>query len=170
MSAPIAYDARWLGPHGIGRFAGASVERLEGLVPLEVTGRPTDPRDPWRVARALRRSRPRAYWTPGFNPPARTAVPFVITLHDLIHLDEPGEASPAKRAYYRWLVRPALHRAAAVLTVTEYARTRIAAWSGLDASRITVVGNGVDASFAPEGPAHEHDGRYLLFLGTDKTH
>lgn len=166
----IAFDARWIGPHGIGRFAAEVARRLPALAPLGVSGRPTDPLDPWRVRRALRRAAPAAYWTPGFNPPARTRVPFAITIHDLIHLDEPGEASTAKRWYYERLVRPALRRAGGVLTVSAYARQRIAQWSGLDVERITVVGNGVDETFTPDGPRRSAPAPYLFFLGTDKPH
>lgn len=168
---PIAFDARWMGRHGIGRFATELSARI-ACTPLLEHGRPLDLIDPWRVSRALRRTAPRLYLTPGFNPPARTSVPFIMTVHDLIHLDVPEERSVAKRVYYERLVRPALRRAAAVLTVSEHARRRIVEWSGIDSGAVHVVGNGVAAAFTPEGSVHQEPGHapYCFWIGNPKAH
>ena len=48
----------------------------------------------------------------------------------------PEEASIAKRAYYDWIVRPAIHRARNVVTVSEYSKGEIIEWSGVVADKI----------------------------------
>jgi hypothetical protein len=78
-------DDRWIGPHGIGRFASEICKRL----PVILTG----------VLCALR---PRVYFSPGFKPPVRSTGPCVFTIHDLIHLRVPAEASQAKQPTIVW--------------------------------------------------------------------
>ena len=171
----LVFDARWIGAHGIGRFASEIAARLDAHDVLPLTTAPTAPLDPWRVAAYLRRRRPALYLTPGFNPPSRAVlaagVPYVLTIHDLIHLDVAGEANWLKRQYYERLVRPAIAHAAAVLTVSEHARARIAAWAEVDVERITVVGNGVDrATFHPDVAPAPRERPYLFWIGNEKPH
>jgi len=166
----VLFDDRWLGAHGIGRFAQKICARLPGMRRLGTTGRRLSFIDPFRLHRLLRRQRPRAYFTPGFNPPWRSPVPYVFCLHDLIHLDDPRESSIAKRAYYHTIVRPAGHRACRVITVSEYSRRRILEWSGWPEQRVIVAPNGVDHPFTPDGPRHEPGYAYLLYVGAHRPH
>lgn len=165
----ILYDDRWLGPHGIGRFAG-EVARRCGMTPLRLPGRPLDIADPWRLRRALRARRPGYFFSPGFNAPLGWPCPFSLTLHDLIHLEVPEERSLVKQAYYRAVLRPALHRADLVLTVSDFSRQRIADWAGLPPGRIVIAGNGVSPAFSPDGPRRDHRRPYLLYVGNRKPH
>jgi glycosyltransferase involved in cell wall biosynthesis len=169
MSQDLVCDARWIGAHGIGRFAREVLQRLDHQ-PLPLSGSPAAPADPWRVGRVLRRLRPRLYFTPGFNPPWRSPVPFVLTLHDLIHLNVPDRGRRLRRLYYQGLVRPAARRAAAVLTVSRHSAGRIAAWAGIDAARVIVVGNGVSSCFTPRGRVERPGWPYVLFVGSAKRH
>lgn len=166
----ILIDDRWAGPHGIGRFAREVGTRLPATRGLGLKRSPVHPLDPLRVHRALRRQRPDVYFSPGFNPPWRSPAPFVFCIHDLIHLDDPAESSPAKRAYYRWFVRPAVHRAHRVITVSEFTRQRILEWSGVDAQTVVIAPNGVDGRFTPDGPAHTPGYDYLLYVGAHRPH
>jgi glycosyltransferase involved in cell wall biosynthesis len=75
-----------------------------------------------------------------------------------------------KRAYYRQIIRPACHRASYVLTVSEYSKREIAAWSGLNESKIINVGNGVGSPFTEDGPKHMPGYPYLLYVGSHKPH
>ncbi len=164
-------DGRWRGPHGIGRFAAEVLARLPGVALLD-GGESLflSPLDPLWSASAIRRVRPRAYFTPGFNPPLYSSVPFVLTLHDLIHLRVPEEGSPLKRLYYDRIVRPALFRAFRVLTVSEWSKGEIVAWSGLAEERVVVAGNGAGPAFSPEGPRHAPGYPYFLYVGNRKPH
>jgi glycosyltransferase involved in cell wall biosynthesis len=51
-----------------------------------------------------------------------------------------------------------------VLTVSEFTRTEIVERYGVDADRVVVTHNGVDARFTPDGPTPDR-GPYLLFVG-----
>ena len=93
----VVADARWIGPHGIGRFASEVLRRLPGIRPLATRLPLLHPLEPLLLHAALRRMRPRRYFTPGFNPPYRSPVPVVMTLYDLIHLRVPAESDWRKR-------------------------------------------------------------------------
>ena len=168
--ATIHYDPRWSGPHGIGRFADEVIARLPGAAPLRIGAARLSVLDPLATTLAARRLREGVYFTPGFNPPLRSGVPFVFCIHDLIHLRFAGESTPLRRAYYRLVVGPAAQRAARVLTVSEHARGEILAWTKLPPGRVTVVGNGVSAAFRPEGPRHEPGFPYFLHVGRRAAH
>lgn len=170
-------DQRWIGDHGIGRFAREVIGRLGETLPVPTDRPPLHPLDPWLLRSVLRREKPAFYFTPGFNAPRRCDTPLAITLHDLIHLDVPEESSAAKRWYYRSVVAPAAHRAHAVFTVSAFSKRRIVEHFGIDHANVHVVGNGVSDAFTPHGDtahhsdhAHHRHGRYLLYVGNHKPH
>ncbi|MCL4486470.1 MAG: glycosyltransferase [Nitrospirae bacterium] len=113
------------------------------------------PLDPVWVSWQIAKERPGVYLTPGFNPPAYSKVPFVVTIHDLIHLKVPEERGAMRRLYYEVVVKPALSRAFCVLTVSEFSRREILEWSKLAPFRVRVAQNGVSPEFSPEGSARD---------------
>lgn len=135
-----------------------------------IGGAPVDPWDPIRLGHYLSVTKPAHFFSPGYNAPLGRPCPFSFTLHDLIHLEVPEERSPAKSAYYRWIVRPAMGQASVIFTVSEHARQSIAAWANLDPDRIVLAGNGVSADFHPTGEVWRHDRPYLLYVGNQKPH
>ena len=162
-------DDRWIGPHGIGRFA-LEVSRRCGFTPLGLTGQPLSLLDPWKLNQALARLKPGHFFSPGFNAPLGRPCSFSLTIHDLIHLEVADETSTIKRLYYRWIVLPAVHRADIVFTVSDYSRQKIAEWSGLGIERIVVAGNGVSEQFSPYGERWHWHKPYLLYVGNQKPH
>jgi len=166
----IHYDPRWSGPHGIGRFADEVVARLPGARPLAIGARRLSLLDPLAPTRAVARLESGVYFTPGFNPPLRSPVPFVFCIHDLIHLRFPAESTFVRRAYYRLVVAPAARRAARILTVSEFSRREILDWTGLPDDRVVVVGDGVSAAFTPDGPRHAPGYPYFLYVGRREPH
>lgn len=166
----IHYDPRWSGPHGIGRFADEVIARLPEARPLDPGVRTLSLLDPLATTLAVRALRAGVYFTPGFNPPLRSPVPFVFCIHDLIHLRFPAESTPLRRAYYRLVVGPAARRAARILTVSEFSRREILDWTGLAGDRVTVVGNGVSAAFTPDGLRHAPGYPYFLYVGRREPH
>jgi len=166
----LLVDHRWIGPHGIGRFAREIIARLPDARRLKSSRGPLHPLNPFEIAAILKRDKPDVYFTPGFNPPRSSPVPFVFCVHDLIHLKCREESSWFKRLYYDRIVKPAGFRAAGVLTVSEYSRMEILNWSGWPAERVQVVGNGIGAAFTPIGPAFEPGFPYILHVGNHKPH
>lgn len=164
-------DGRWIGPHGIGRFASEVFRYLPGAQILE-GGKEflLTPADPLWIVRQIMRYRPRLYFTPGFNPPLKSPCAFLVTVHDLIHLKVPEENGFKKLVYYNALLKPALIRAERVLTVSDFSRREILEWTGLAPSQVQVVGCGVGAAFMPEGPRWDPGYPYFLHVGNHKPH
>lgn len=170
----LIFDARWIGEHGIGRFAQEVRRRLcpatrditgydpvsaKGLLELEVK------------TLLFRRPGQRQVWfSPSYTPSVTWRGPLVFTIHDLIHLDVSEERSRFKTLYYRYIVRPAVFRARRVLTVSEYSRQRILEWSGVAPEKVVVVGNGVDPAFSPNGPLHQPGYPYVFYVRNTKSH
>jgi glycosyltransferase involved in cell wall biosynthesis len=162
---PIHFDSRWFGHHGIGRFAHELFRRVPGATALPILGAKLSPIDPLASTWAAARLRSGTYFSPGFNPPLRSPIPFVFTIHDLTHLNVASESSWLRGIYYRTVVRPGARRAGCVLTVSEHSRRDIIDWTGLAPERVTVVGNGVSERFTPDGPTHAEAEPYFLHVG-----
>jgi glycosyltransferase involved in cell wall biosynthesis len=146
------------------------VARLPGAEPLHIAAAKASLLDPLRTAAALYRLRSGVYFSPGFNGPIRSPIPFVFCIHDLIYLRFPEDSSLAHRAYFRLVVLPAARRAFRVVTGSEYARGTILDWTGLPEARVVAVGYGVSRVFTAEGPRHEPGFPYFLYVGRRDAH
>jgi glycosyltransferase involved in cell wall biosynthesis len=166
----ILYDVRWVGNHGIGRFAGEVRKLIPELTPFDTLRRPWHPLDSFLLGAALWRIRPSLFFSPGCIPPVGWPGQFVFTLHDLHHLRVREDSNTAKRSYYEYIIRPACHRAEFVLTVSEYSKTEICTWAKISEDRVINVGNGVGAPFFPSGRKYEPGYPYLLYVGSRKPH
>lgn len=78
--------------------------------------------------------------------------PWVVTLHDVQHLDLPHLFSRAERAYRHLAYDLPARRATAVVTVSEFCRDRIVDRLGVDPERIHVVPHGVVAPCQEASP------------------
>ncbi|HUZ47371.1 MAG TPA: glycosyltransferase family 1 protein [Terriglobia bacterium] len=166
----ILYDARWIGRHGIGRFADEISKRLSSLVHYKEQRPPWHPADPLLLSAELWFRKPKVFFSPGYNAPLTCPGPFVFTLHDLHHLRVPEDSSIAKRAYYRHIILPACRRAAFVLTVSEYSKREIVDWARVSEEKVINVGNGIGPPFVLDGPRHAPGYDYLLYVGSRKPH
>ena len=166
----LVVDARWVGNHGIARFASEVLRRLPPALSMPPGLGPSNPLDPVWTTLQIARVRPDVYFSPGFNPPLSSSAPFVFTLHDLIHLQVADESSAFRRFYYEWIVRPALAKAYKVLTVSNFSKQEIVEWSGISPEKIVVVGNGVSSGFMPTGARHSEDRPYLFYIGNRRPH
>jgi glycosyltransferase involved in cell wall biosynthesis len=112
-----------------------------------------------------------------FFPPRAT----VVTIHDLMHLDRPEHASPAKRAYARWMLGRAVKAAARIITVSQATKKDLTTAFPGATVKVVVIPDGVGELFFKERErepaskaARERYGLasspYLLFLGNDKPH
>ena len=165
----VVFDARWLGIHGIGRFA-AEVSSRCGFDPLTVPGKPLALLDPLRIRHALSSHKVEHYFSPGYNPPLGKPCSFSFTIHDLMLLDVPQLRSAAKTGYFEFIVKPGVKNAAVVFTVSEYSRQRIIDWSGAPEEKIVCVGNGVDSYYCLDGTRWNHARPYLLYVGNQRVH
>jgi glycosyltransferase involved in cell wall biosynthesis len=170
MLRRILFDNRWSGPQGIARFGDEIFKRLPSLIPLPLGMRLFHPLDPFWLSWTIRRLKPDIYFSPGFNPPVASPVPFVFMVYDLNYVQCPQNSDRLRRAYFNQVVRPACHRAAYVLTCSEYSRAQIVEWSRAKDERIINVGAGVGAEFSVAGAKYEPGFPYVLYVGNRLAH
>lgn len=99
-----------------------------------------------------------------FRGPLRPRCPLVVTVHDLAVVRFPEAFPRWHRETGRRALRAAVRRAAAIVAVSEFTRAELVACFDVDATRIRVVPNGVEAVFTPRGPRAAGD--YVLAVGT----
>jgi glycosyltransferase involved in cell wall biosynthesis len=169
----ILTDARWIGPHGIGRFASNVLARLPQHSQLRAGLRRLSPLDPLWLSYQIGLHRPDIFFSPGFSLPAISVSRFVFTIHDLICVQLPGASlasTCARKLYFQTVVRSAARRAYRVLTVSEYSRTELLKWTDLQDDAIVNVGNGIEPVFTPIGPRYDPGFAYILYVGNFKPH
>ncbi len=166
----IYADQRWVGNHGIGRFARHVLAGLD-YRPVGLKSNPAAPLDSWLLARALGKLRRNdLFFSPGYNTPLYCRGRFVFTIHDLSHIRCPENTSPLIQLYYATVMKRACHRAASILTVSEFTRREIVEWSGVPPERVVNVGCGVDPAYCPEGDSYGLPFPYLLCVSNRKRH
>lgn len=166
----IYADQRWIGDHGIGRFARHVLANLD-YRPVALTSHPAAPLDTWRLAQALGELTPGdLFFSPGYNSPIRCASPFVFTVHDLSHIYCPENSSPLIRLYYATIAKRACRRAAGILTVSEFTRQQIVEWSGVPPEKVFSVHCGVDPAYHPGEDTYGLAFPYLLCVSNRKRH
>ena len=163
-------DQRWIGNHGIGRFASRVLTGLN-YSSIQLSGNPATALDSWYLARALRNvTSEDLFFSPGYNSPLYCRAPFVFTIHDLSHIYCPENSSAAIKLYYATILKRNCHRAAAILTVSEFTRKQIISWSGVSADKVFNVSCGVDSAYSYKSKAYEFPFDYLLCVSNRKEH
>ena len=166
----IYADQRWIGDHGIGRFARHVLADLD-YRPVSLGSHPAAPLDSWRLARTLGElTRNDLFFSPGYNSPLFCASPFVFTIHDLSHIYCPENSSPLIRLYYATVMKRACKRAASILTVSEFTRRQIVEWSGVPPAKVFNVGCGIDPAYQPGEESYGLSFPYLLCVSNRKRH
>jgi len=166
----LAYDARWIGSHGIGRFASEIADRIHFDAYFENKGNPASVLSSFELGVWVRKSGTKALYSPGYIPPSGITIPFVFTIHDLNHIDVSYNSSRLKRLYYRQVILPGVHRAKRVITVSEYSKQRIIEWSGCSPEKIVVACNGVSQAFIDKGYSMSPGYPYLFCCSNRKGH
>ncbi len=165
MNNFIIADGRWAGQHGIGRFSQEVLSRLQhadifndGPSPLSLTNLI------WQQKKLQHyKKKYRVYFTPGFNPVLQKSLPFVFTLHDLIHLS--GTQSVIKKLYYQFFMKPAARNAYKILTVSEHSKNEIIHWANIPSEHVVNVSCGISDVFKPTGAKYQPGFPYLLHVG-----
>jgi len=165
-------DTRWNGTHGIGRFSKEVISRLGNVV--KYIDSPKNPLGllstiflPFQLIK-----KKAVFFTPGFNAPLYSSIPFVFVLHDLTHLKINGFSytNIIRKIYYDFVIKRAAKKAFKILTVSNTSKKEILHWTKLSEDRVIVVGDGVGDSFSSEGENHNAGFPYIFCLGNFKTH
>jgi glycosyltransferase involved in cell wall biosynthesis len=162
-------DERWIGEHGIGRFADEVINRLTAES-RALTG----PRSPTALTDFVNVDRLRlrasaVIFSPGFNA-GITRARQLLVIHDLIHLQVAAEKSLAKTFFYAVVVRKAIRRAGVVMTVSLASAQAIGRWLNSPEVKIVVVGNGRSKAFTPAGERYEFGRPTFIYVGNLKPH
>lgn len=166
----IYADQRWIGHHGIGRFARHVLGGLD-YRPIPLSSNPAAPLDSWFLAKAVSKlTRSDLFFSPGYNTPLFCRCPFIFTIHDLSHIYCPEASRPLIRLYYETIMKRACHRAAGILTVSEFTKTQIIRWSGVSTTKVVSVGCGVEPAYRPEGDSYGLPFPYFLCVSNRKPH
>lgn len=106
--------------------------------------------------------------------PLATAIPGVVTVHDLSFLRMPEKFRQAKRWYLTQLCRASVAKARRVIAVSRQTADDLQHFWQIEASKISVIYNGVGEEFVPAPVAaveafrqqHALPERFFLYLGT----
>jgi glycosyltransferase involved in cell wall biosynthesis len=101
---------------------------------------------------------------PTYRGPMRSALPLVVTVHDLAILRHPRAFNRWSRLYGPRAVPRVLAAARRVIAVSEFTKRELIELLQVPEEKIRVVPNGVDGTFTPDGPAE--GGEYVLAVGT----
>ncbi len=132
-----------------------------------------------KLPRVIRESGASLLFSPHFNAPLRSGVPFLVTVHDLILHRFPNRASALKQAAYRYLMKQAVRKARAVLTVSTFVADELRdAYGDEVASKLHVTFEGVNPHFSPRSQAerdavlqkHGLSSKFFLYVGNAKQH
>ena len=117
------------------------------------------------------------FHSPSFASFPGLSVPYVVTLHDLNHLQYGGWL---KGVYYRSVLKPFLRGALEVACVSKFSTAELAQWMGWRPEQIPLIENAIDPVFAsrptPESiaaSAGKHSvgpGGYFLCVTNAKPH
>lgn len=99
--------------------------------------------------------------------PISSSVPFVFTVHDLIH----ARAVRGIRAmYFQSILRPLCKKAYKIVTVSDFSRNEICEWAQLSPDRVVRIYNAVSRNFSPTSSSFSPGYPYLLYVGVHSAH
>lgn len=170
MKKKIFFDSRWIGEHGIGRFADEVRRTKLNFEDISLQGNPAGKFDTIKLTYFLFRNR-HYFFSPGYNAPLFFLDRTIITIHDLNHIDLNYNSSFLKKIYYKFVLKRACKKSALIFTVSEFSKRRIQEWASIPLDKIKVVGNGVSDDFKPIGNVYNNNLEpYLLIVGNRKKH
>jgi glycosyltransferase involved in cell wall biosynthesis len=177
----VAIDARKLHDYGIGTYVRnliGELARQDDAAEYVVLCRPADAdhvqslgprfealveragnysvREQMSVPLALARAKVDLFHAPHYVVSPLTRCPYVVTIHDCIHLRFPQYLpSRAAHFYARTMMTMAARRAERILTVSQASKDDILHYLGVPASKVEVIYNALDARLAAEPTAEE---------------
>ena len=99
-----------------------------------------------RVPRAAASDHLDVWFAPAYTAPLRLAVPIVVAVHDLSFVAHPEWFRLREGARRRWLTRQSAHRAAAVITISEFSKRELIDRLDVPTAKIHVIPPGIGAS------------------------
>jgi glycosyltransferase involved in cell wall biosynthesis len=118
------------------------------------------------------------FWSPHYNIPVFPirAKKRVVTIHDVYHLAFAADLSLFQKWYARIMIKIAVVKSDAIITVSQFSKQEIIRFTGCDADKITVIYNGIDQQVTRKDSSYINnkyklpEKPYLLFVGNVKPH
>ncbi|MFN3998934.1 glycosyltransferase family 4 protein [Algoriphagus sp.] len=161
----VIVDPRWAGNTGIGRL----YKEVLNQAPINTTCsfiksdmKVSNPLSPLMLGIQANDSGADVFYSPSFMPPARCKIPFIFTVHDLMHL---FYYSGFHKFYYKKVIANLAQKAKKIITVSQYSKLQLEELLGIPGSLIEVIYNGVDRSFFENEESYFSERPYFLFVG-----
>jgi glycosyltransferase involved in cell wall biosynthesis len=117
------------------------------------------------VPRAASGDRLDVWFAPAYEAPLRLAIPTVVAIHDLSFVAHPEWFRMREGVRRRWLARQTAHKAAAVITISQFSRGELIEHLDVPADRIHVIPPGITPSTMSHQPSAISHGR-ALYVGS----
>ncbi|GAB3228740.1 glycosyltransferase family 4 protein [Algoriphagus aestuariicola] len=170
MKRKVVFDASWDGETGIGRLYREVMARKPDFVesvPVRVEKDPAGFLAPFRLAQKIKEVDGEVFYSPTFIPPLFSQIPFVFTIHDLMHL---FYYSRLHREYYRWVIGPLSKKAKKIITVSNYSKSLLIEKLGVPDDLVRVIYNGVGQNFFDNEREYALDRPYFLYVGNRRNY
>lgn len=165
MTKRILIDSRWDGDTGIGRLYREVMARK----PPEVDTTSIKSNlalgsvfTPLILTKEIYNTQAAIFYSPSFMPPLFSKIPFVFTVHDLMHL---FYYSTLHKLYYKHVIGNLAKNAKQIITVSHYSKQQLVKLLGIKEQLITVIYNGVDEQFSKNEERYELPRPYFLYIG-----
>ncbi|WP_257658188.1 glycosyltransferase family 4 protein [Parapedobacter lycopersici] len=165
MIKRILIDKRWDGDTGIGKLYREVMARMPvHVVPsfIQVEVGLGNMLTPVILANEIRKTPADVFYSPSFMPPLYSRIPFVLTIHDLMHL---FYYTKWHRIYYKQVIARCAAKAKQIITVSHFSKQQLIELLGLPDHLITVIYNGVDENFRENTVAYFSGRPYFLYVG-----
>ncbi len=161
----ILIDGRWAGNTGIGKLYHEVILRAPEEVSCEYVPNKMslgNVLSPLMLGAEIKKSTGEVFYSPSFMPPAFSKVPFVFTIHDLMHL---FYYSQLHKIYYQQIIGRLARKARKIITVSEFSKAQLIELLGIPEELIRVIYNGVDDQFLLNEQKHQWERPYFLYVG-----
>jgi len=166
----VLIDTNWDGDTGIGRLYREVMARKPGFVQnvrLALSKNPAGLLAPFHLSQQIKDAEADIFYSPTFIPPLHSKIPFVFTIHDLMHL---FYYSRLHKEYYRWVIGPLAKKAKKIITVSEYSKSLLVEKLGIPAELVRVIYNGVGENFLENHREYKMDRPYFLYVGNRRNY
>lgn len=161
----VLMDNRWSGDTGIGRLCREVIKYAPEEVNCSFVSSSMglgNMFSPLMLAREIKKSGADVFYSPSFMPPLYSSVPFIFTVHDLMHL---FYYSGLHRFYYQQVIARLAKKAKTVITVSHFSKQQLVDLLKIKEESIKVIYNGVDEAFSANKEVYFMDRPYFLYVG-----
>jgi len=166
----ILTDSRWDGDSGIGRVYREVIKRAPANIKICKVNESFSlgsPLSPLYLAKQIINQPADVFWSPSFMPPLFSKIPYIITVHDLMHL---YYYSRFHAYYMRYVLAPLFKKSKTIITVSEFTKQLLITELGLNGDLIKLVYNGVDNSFFTNKDIYTLNRPYIVYVGNRRAY